>query len=268
MRKTSIFSKDYDKIIRRKKRIKRILSVIFIVVVILLGIIFLNYNSFKKFVANINNPITKRNDNGDNKNKDDIIKEPNKPKEEKPKPPTDIEATAMLPNGITVSYKTDKDSKIIKDTSTPAGYKIETDSSKTAFIVFSNESYELFVVGIDGTVKNVTYETFITSNGTKVQRKDKLAKEPSFIWIENPKLYKNKIFYSTKLPNLNNTNRYFLWVCDIKTGVHKGIYDKSLRGNEIIISDDFGDKGLEIKFDKVSKYFNVDEVSGEIKVSD
>lgn len=273
MRKTSIFSKNYEKILRRKKRIKWILSIIFVVIIILCGIICLNFDSFKKFIAGNHNKVVQEdknpsNVNVDNTNKDNTNKKPNNTKEDIPKPSTDIEATAKLPNGTIVSYKIDKEANIIKHNSTPTGYTIEDASTQKFFLVFSNDTYELFLVNVDGTVKNLTYETFITTNGTRVHRKDKVAKDPSFIWMENPKVYKNKIFYATKLPNLNNGNRYFLWVCDIETGVHKGIYDKSLRGNEIVISGDSSEKGLEIKFDKVSKYFDVDEVSGEIKVSD
>ncbi|SHK16041.1 hypothetical protein SAMN02745248_01924 [Hathewaya proteolytica DSM 3090] len=262
MKKVSIFSKDYEKIMKRRKRIRAIAIVIISIALLIGGILYLNLDSLKKLIAKKNNVDPKGNiteivkdiSSKENTKVEDISADKDEIKE-KVKEDKVEERTAVLENGFKIDYTVDTKTQSIDKLKEDGNYTYQLSQDKKMAIVFFNKTSQLFSLNEGGIVKNLSYDLFVTTKGKRVSRNDFLKQNPSFIWMESPRLYKDKVYYATKLPNLNNNNRYFLWICDVSTGKHRGIFNNNYRANKIQMGQ-ITSKGLEIILDGKARYFN------------
>ncbi|AWZ47993.1 hypothetical protein C3495_03815 [Clostridiaceae bacterium 14S0207] len=281
MKKPDIFSKDYEKKMQQFKRRKIIYSVLVIILVFLIVMSFFDNSYIGRYVKiRINKTknlfISSNNDNNKEEKLQSKIevkektteeklkeeKESNKlEKEIKKKEENQIEKfNIQLKPQVEISgeiQKEDNKNKFIKSLNIKEGMSYELVEDKKSALIFIPKTSEMFLINVKKEVEDISNNIFYTKNKMKIERKVKLSQDQSFIWAEKPQLYKNKVFYLSKLPNLNNNNKYFVWIYDIKSKQHKCIYDNRIRGNGV----EFGEKtskGIQVILDGKLYYLNED----------
>lgn len=255
MKKPSIFSKNYEKAMKKRRRIKFICIIFSIFIVATSIFLYFNYDYIHnnilrgkiKTEENVKN-LSQNKEEKINKNKDQLKKEEKKEEKILLKLKDDLEIEAKVDNQ-------DKDKRKFKELALNDNIDYELNGDSNMALVFAKKSNEMFLVNIKGEVQDISYKFFVSKNGNKIERNSKLKVEPDFVWTINPKLYDNKVFYLSKLPNLNNHNRYFVWIYDIENKNYTCIYNKNLRSKHMEIGQ-VTEKGLEIKMDGSVKYVN------------
>lgn len=280
MKKPDIFSKDYEKKMKQLKRRKIIYIILVIILAFLIVMSFFDNSYIGRYVkVGVNKTkdifISSNNDNNKEEklqSKTEVKKineEKIKEKKEKKKLSEEIKKkeeneidkfTIQLKPHIKVSVeieKKDSKNKFIKSLNIKEGMSYELVENKKSALIFISKTSEMFLINVNREVQDISNNIFYTKDKVKIERKVKLSQDQSFIWTEKPQLYKNKVFYLSKLPNLNNNNKYFIWIYDINSKQHKCIYDKRIRGNGI----EFGEKtnrGIQVILDGKSYYLNED----------
>lgn len=252
MKKPSIFSKNYEKTMRRRRKIKVISGVFLVFIVISSIFIYFNYDYIHTNI--LNGKVKKKEDDknlSNEKSEKNIENQKSVNKKEK-----EEKIIFKLNDDLKVEGVINKENKSeFKEMIPNSDISYEFNKEKNMVLIFNKKTDQMFLAYINGEVEDISCEFFTSKNGNKIERKTKLKNEPDFIWTESPKLYNNKVFYLSKLPNSNNYNRYFVWIYDMKNKSHTCIYDKNLRSKQMNIGE-ITEKGLEIKMDSSVKYVN------------
>ncbi|GAA0718000.1 hypothetical protein GCM10008905_04150 [Clostridium malenominatum] len=262
MGKPSIFSKDYDERMKKRKRRRTILFLVITLIVIgawvSQGINMKNIVSIKKITffnrkSNLNpknNEKTLTDNNGNSKQEE---KQEEKKEEGYNFSLSSGESVKVIYESIgkdrKFKYIHPLESKIIYDIS-PSGKLIT---------IYDKKVQRIYSMNIDGKVFDITKPSYTSTNGTfSISREEQLKTNPSYIWCESPKFIdESTIAYVSQLPWFNKNTKY-IWTIDLKNNIHKNI--QNLEGNEIKF-ESLNEKGLDIIIDK-EKF--ILKASGEI----
>ncbi|SUY47852.1 putative secreted protein [Clostridium putrefaciens] len=268
MGKLSIFSKDYQ---RRMRKRKFKITIIILVIIIIVGTIF-----YSGYIPNFIEETKKQ--YKVNKEKQDIeenqqieeetkIKEEIKIKEETLKideeednlPMEELYYEINTTNGSTVKliYENQNEEKKYKFLDSN-GQKVSFDINPSGknMIIYEEDTQNLFVYDINGEYIDGTLKKFTSASANKIFEKDSvLAKEPSYIWCGTPKFYNDrKIAYVSQLPWFKKEDKY-IWILDLNGLSHK---KTDISGQNLTISG-IKDKGLEIDADGTLNYITIDD---------
>ncbi|MDV3427567.1 MAG: hypothetical protein LIR50_11185 [Bacillota bacterium] len=245
--KPSIFSKDYNRYIKRKRRIKLIISAV--VLVILCSLFIFGFGIKPFFDKILNSPVKP------------ITEETAKQKETVPsQKPAETEnkfKEIKLSDSLTV-----KVGLIIEGTVTKyngiltEGLNSSFDISQAGnqMVYLDKDTQTLYLIDKDGKSTDITYKKYVSRNKTVYEKDSVLKKNADYIWADSPKfLGEGKILYISNVPWFGTNRRQYLWIYDIKTNT----YTHNLRGNSIILNG-LKDKGYEIKLDDKLVYLNND----------
>lgn len=258
MPKPSMFSKDYDERMRKRKKIKRIFTMIVVSLVIIGTVLFMGNigKSIKMGIDKSNNKVDDKNvlENSDSKDKTiSKEKEENKQQSTKTQKQNDNKDQAdtnkktqviKLSSGeeIKLIYSMVNNqrqyhevlSKTIQYSISPTKKKVVLLEKNTQNITFVDEI---------GNVKDITKKEYVSTKG-KVFSKDSILKDnPGYIWSSLPKFIgDDDIVYISQLPWFNKGEDKFIWRYTISTNVHKQMITE---GGEI--------SGREISYGKLLK---------------
>lgn len=255
-RKPSIFSREYERRMRRRKI--GVISLIVIVVLILGLLIAGDY--VKPFIndkigyisAKINKKDAADEEPIEDKTSEETDKTPNS--EENANDATSKEAEQFydvaVSDSVTVRALYDekdgvKSFKFIE----PGENKVSFDINKSLnqMVLLDEASQKMVLEDINGVMKDITLETYTSSSGTQFLRSNVLSTNPGYIWNKSPKFIDDThVVYISQLPWFNKEGRYYVWIVDVMANTHQNI--NGLEGASITIGD-AADNGINIDVD-------------------
>jgi len=264
MRKPSIFSGDYKRKMKRRKR--RTVFICFLLV--FLGASFyLYFKSNIKFagfnVKNyVNSIITKKADNKDKK-----VVEP-KVVEKQP-------AQIVIPEKVEKSYglklSDGKDYKVIYDENNGVkkftnvtgdnknlDFNINPDAS--GVIIYDAGVQSIIYMNLEGATIDLSKKIHISSDGSKYTKEDIIKTRVGYVWASNPKFIDNEnIAYVSELPWFKKTATKYLWIVNIKNPENPNVFQK-INGATMVLGK-LDVKGLNILVDGKSSFI---KANGEL----
>lgn len=260
MGKPSIFSREYE---RRMRKRRNIIVLIIVLLVITFTIIFFRRNIYNLY-SNIGYKYRKVINKENSKDNDKPQSPEEKVKSENGQiSPGNKEAVGeekfyeiKLEGGIPVkvSYEDQGKDKKFKYAFC-AERKIYFDLSPTsqAMLILDEKTQSTIYIDINGKTTDITQKAYSSSTTQNTYTKDNtLQMIPDYIWSGTPKfLDDNRVFYISQLPYFGKSDKY-IWMLDLITLQHRNI---NIQGQDIVFGDR-DEKGLQISIDGVKKYIN------------
>lgn len=260
MRKPSIFSRDYEKQIRKRKRIIMVISILILLLVSAIIIKFTTKSfTFTEFKSRIQQWIDK-----DSKNDDDMVEIPEK---EQIAAPVE-QSKPIVPEVKFMEFKI-SDKKILKveyeEIEGKVKFKnlkeipenIEYDISPSKeLIVVTDDKQNIKIFNTKGEEKNITKENYISPDG-EVFTKDIVQKTyTDYLWHKSAKFINDeKIIYKSNMPYFGYELDQYLWIVDIDGKNEVTLWQS--KGRDITIGE-IKEKGIEVTIDGNVKYINND----------
>lgn len=269
MAKPSIFSRDYEKKMKKRKR-----RIIFLIVLICIVILALTIKMVAPNIdfSNMRESLQEWVDSG--KSKEDIQKEPIIDSEESSTPKNeDKENVEAEPKEQYIDLEVSEDTTIratyIEEDGVKKFIKIENkegysyDISPTANrIIITTPNQDLKLFSIDGTVKDVTKEVHVDTRGQSYLKDQVLEQMPNFIWNNQVKFINDQsIIYISEMPYFGqNLVDKYIWVKNVDTFTDpqypNDIMITNIVGNNITIGSVQNDKSIEVIVDDAIYYIN------------
>lgn len=280
MGKPSIFSKDYEQQVKKRK-----LNLILIILIIIFGLFFgsqyfLNKNNIKlidsskiknskivKQIESISDKPSKSVETADNTNKitppktDAQKQQTPSVKETQPAAQEDkIAYNAGDGSTINLLLESSSGQKSFKGIDA-GGKEINYDISKDKqMLVFEDDtSKSILLASIDGSIKDITKPQYKTRSTNKVFTKAKvLSFYKDFVWSTKPYFTSDgRVVFASQLPYIKKNSDIFLWSIDLKSMSYKSI-EKLGSDPSKLSYDGFDDKGrLKVVYDASVKYLDI-----------
>lgn len=244
--KPSIFSKDYNRYVKRKRRIK---IIILIVIMAVLCSIFIFGFGIKPFFDKIlNTPAKPKTE--ETKQKETVPSQ--KPKEIENKfKEIKLSDSLTIKVGLNIEGTAEKYNGILTE-GLNGSYDISPAGNQMVFLDKSTQT--VYLIDKDGKSTDITYKKYVSKNKTVYEKTEVLKENPDYIWADSPKfLGEGKILYISNVPWFGTNRRQYLWIYDIKTNTYK----HNLRGTSIVLNG-LKDKGYEVKLDDKLVYLDND----------
>lgn len=255
MSKPSIFSKDYEKQMRRRKKRRILISCAFIAAIAFVAV------SVKSGFKNWSKDMAKNIMTSDKKD----VKTTESKKSEKQAPKKTgkndkVEGTegydVQLSDGRTVKvvYGIENSEKLFKQvlpTEDNVAYSISP--SKKNIVIFDEKSQNIILVDINGNKQDVTNPQYTSTSGAVIEKDSQLFSQPDYIWCSSPKFIdEDNIAYISQLPWLGKTTKY-IWIENLKDKNH--ILVQGIEGEDAKLGD-LTDKGLTVVLDGRTVFLN------------
>ncbi|WP_027632307.1 hypothetical protein [Clostridium hydrogeniformans] len=277
MGRPSIFSKDYEKKMKRRK-IRNIILII--IAVLTLGgffarkyisknITFLSFKSFfsEKQDGELDKGETNKGKEINSDKEDESEKDKEEKKEEQSKEEVEENKEEISDKDLTLDLGSGKEIKVIYTENQggreykvidPLKSKISFDISqnKDFIVIIDEETQNIYTINKEGALEDITLKEYVTSDNRNTFYKDNTLKEkPDYIWHSTPRIVdNNNLAYISKLPWFNKDD-YYIWMVDLTSKSHKMVYNIS--GKNISFGK-LEEKGLEINMDGSLKYLKPD----------
>lgn len=240
MAKPSIFSKDYEKRMRRRR--KTITFAVVIGVVLVIFTVIYAKGIFKDMNKNTNQAKNVTTDN---------TKETKKQPEITPKKEQKIEKPAgyaiSLSNGKSINaiYETKNGDKVFKGVSPTEGNVVYSISpSGKNMIVYDDKIQGIILIDINGNKQDISNMQYTSSDGTVITRNAQLSAQPNYIWCSSPRFIdENNIAYISQLPWLGKTTKY-VWIETISN--KNQMLVQNVPESEDVKFDKLTDRGLTV----------------------
>jgi biopolymer transport protein ExbD len=175
--KPSIFSKDYEQKMRRRK--KRITLTFFISVILIIFVVVYIKGVFKNFGTSVKNT------------KSNVVSSKNEPKNSNINKPQKSEGyDIQLSDGTTDSaiYETKNNEKTFRYLS-PTGSNTYYDISPSgkSMVVFDSKAQSIILMDISGNKQDITNNQYVSTSGTEITKTAQLSAQPDYIWCSSPK---------------------------------------------------------------------------------
>ena len=262
MKKPSIFSKDYEKIMRKRRK-KKITLLIILSLILIFG--------FTK-IKNINYLLVKERlqawiDEG--KNMEELLADKDKDTEkdrdvqvgivdveekEEKKEEKIIEINLNNSKFNMLLKINEKEEMILGFENLPNDtyYEISEDG-KSAILIDGTQN--LFLMDYKGGVKDITFKKYVTKEGDIFEKENILSIYEGYIWTAEARYLSDKtVVYRTNVPYFGYNLNQYVTVVNVETGSHKTLWNT--KGKEINFGE-FTEKGLEVKIDGNIKYIDM-----------
>ena len=246
MRKPSIFSRDYERIMRRRKRIF-VTSISLIIISVVLTVTFISRYKFTNIESYLTTWI-KDEEKSEKEQKEEIL---NEEKE------IDILETykniniLLNENEFELKLSDNNGEKFIEGVENLEKDKYCIDSlGKKVIILDKNQN--IFLADIEGNVINLTLNKYVSPYGEVFEKDEVLSIFNDYIWHSQVKfLDNNKLAYVSNLPYFGYELSQYVNLIDLDTKEHVTIWE--LKGGNIILKEII-DGGLEAVIDGNIKY--------------
>lgn len=245
MAKPSIFSKDYER--RMKKRRNKIIIAISLAIV---AILIMSFNSEMKTLdlTNIKGKMQAWVDS-DKQNKD--VQEAEEVEEvEETKELEILEKNYMdinISEGIVAKaeYIEEEGRKKFVSVEPIDGVSFNISPLKEQ-ILFLDREQNLKVVNTEDNIRDLTKQAYVSQAGKSFPKDQILSNTPTYLWHSQGKFIDDtKIVYVSELPFFQTQGkRQFVWLYDLATGNENTLW--SLEGDQIVVGDIVPDKGITI----------------------
>jgi hypothetical protein len=242
MSKPSMFSKDYKKEIKKRKR-----NIALLIIVPIIGLtIFLitDFNALKNSGLSMKNGI---NSMLLNKSKDkqsstvQVEKAPQVVKSQSDAEKTKVKEAevalkekteAALKNEIFIASLSDGQKisvefngvgteKTIKGVIDAKNISYDISPSKKSIVIQSKNNQDLLFVDVNKVIKDITKKAYKSSKGEMFSKEGILKKHKTYLWSITPKFIdEDNIAYVSALPWINDKGMQYIWKVNLKSNVH------------------------------------------------
>ncbi len=259
MGRPSIFSKEYEK--KMKKR-KKMIFIGVIIITFCSGVfLFIGMENTK----NIKNSVTKifqREDKELAKTaiepEKEVVKTAEEGEQKKKEEPENKYFEVKMSQGeaVKVFYEESSGVKKISTVSGKDYSNFDINPSQSQIIFVDGNTQDLKLIDVNGTEKLLTKPFYITKSGQKYTKEAILSQFTNMIWSAQAKFIDDThIAYISNLPYFRSgVLDQYVWIVDITTAEHKPLMD--VKGKEIKFYQTKGGV-LEIEVDGVKKLLNV-----------
>ncbi|MEG0296507.1 MAG: hypothetical protein RR620_07275 [Clostridium sp.] len=254
MKKPSIFSKDYEKQMRKRRR-----KMILIGIILCLGIsgTYLYVTNDGIDFSAIKVKLQAWVDSGKEVVDEEDSVLTNAPVVEPEPEPEKIETIdVLLDDGTEIKVSLNKDENgVVTFNEVLSGTGVVISPDKTR-IMFVDNKQDIRIVNTLKEETVVSKENYQSTQGSTYTKESILQQNEGYVWHKDARfLSDTKIMYVTNLPYFGQNLNQFIWTLDLQTGEHKTNW--AGKAKEIIVGE-FGEKGLEINLDGKIKYVTID----------
>ena len=283
MKRPSIFSKEYDKEI--KKRRKKLFLLIIVPILGLTIFLITDFNAvinkgismktgINNILSNKSKDKTKDKENKDvevQKKQEKVVKPQSNSEKSKAsqaevalKAEADLKAKAALKakadiknesfvvslsdgQKITIEYNVSTAKKEIKGVSGAKDISYDISPSKKSIVVQSTKNQDLLYIDVNKISKDITKKEHASSKGEIFTKEDKLKNNSTYVWSITPKFIdEDNIVYVSELPWMNENAVQYIWKVNLKSNTHMQV--KPASGKKITFKN-VTSKGLETLID-------------------
>ncbi|MGH4140633.1 hypothetical protein [Clostridium sp.] len=260
MSKPSMFSKDYKR--ELKKRRRKISLLIILPIIGLTIFLVADFSALSNKGAGIKESINSvlLNKSKDKKEKAvEVEKKPevvkpvaNSEKTKVPHKEVDLKTEIFIVNlsdgqKISVEFNVASGKKIIKGVSDTKGITYDISPSEKSIVIQSKNNQQLMYVNVDKTSKDITKKTYESSKGEILTKDEILKNHETYNWSVMPKFIdEDNIAYISELPWINEKAQQYIWKVNLKSNVYMQV--KPASGKNIIFKK-ITTKGLETSID-------------------
>lgn len=244
MAKHSIFSRDYERTMRRKRR-KSILIILAVVLIIVISfikfeVINMDFSNFRQRVqAWVDSEKTP--DELSDAKQEEVTKVATETPKTIEKTYMDLKVSDVIT--LKAEYKEENGNKKFINIDQATGITGIISPLGTQ-ILTTDANQNLKVFNVDGTMKDITKLAYVSQSGVSYPKDNILKSTPSYIWHSQAKFIdETKVIYVSQLPYFGAAavNRY-LWIVDINTGTDKALWN--LLGADTTIGNVEATKGI------------------------
>ncbi|GAA0125789.1 hypothetical protein UT300019_16910 [Clostridium sp. CTA-19] len=249
-RKPSMFSKNYEKQMKKIKRRKYIILIL--ACAFLVGAIIFLSTPIKDKVANIvKSNINVSKDENKDENKDDVVKEnddsnKNVSKEDSPQNEKELIKDVLI-EGKKLKLKLDSKKEKIISFEGIESLKGDVSPNGKNIVILNKDSQNMYLVDWNGNIKDVTQKEYISDENISFSKDKVISENQDYIWADNPKFINNNLIaYTSYLPWVISEKNQYIWTLDINSlnrNPHYEIYGKNIKMGNI------QEKGLVINID-------------------
>jgi hypothetical protein len=263
VRRPSIFSKDYEKQI--KKRRKKIFLMIVVPIIGLSIFLITDFDSLlNKGISvkeSINNIFASKSeqDTKDEENKTvEVQKKEEVLKQQAPKQEPEVTEEVAIENEIfaitlsdgqkiSVKYNVKAAVKSIEGISDSKDISYDISPSKKSIVIQSKLNQDILYFDVNKISKDITKKSHTSSKGKAFAKEDKIKEDPNYVWSIMPKFIdEDNIVYVSELPWMNKEATQYIWKVNLKSNVHSQV--KPAKGKSITFKN-ITSKGLETIID-------------------
>ena len=249
MKKPSIFSKDYERLMRKRRK-KIILSILFISSLVLTGcfitykFLFDDYMESKEVYnqkTSYKNEEVKKQDNNSDVN--------NTENEEV----NSIVNVNIDVNGKAVTLK-ETNERIVSLESDMLNFNYSISESGKE-VLLTDENQNLILIDYNGDLNDITLKKYVSPKGEVFEKDVVLQTYEGYLWHTNARLLnENKVIYITNIPYFGHNLNKYISIINLETKEHHTLWQS--KANEISIGE-MKPNGLEVIIDDNIK--NVDK---------
>lgn len=258
MGKPSIFSREYERKMKRRKRNIIFFSLIIAVLACAAALKFVydpvNFGNVK---ANIqawidsdtaSNGETVSKDN-EIKEKDDVIEEKSEMAEEEKAPAEEYldipQSSGNTAQAVYIEENGEKEFTEVRNLDNGVTFDI---SPLKKQLIICDVNAQITLYNIDGTNKIVSKDQYVSSSGSVFTKDNALQNKPDYLWNSNPKFVNEQnVIFVTNRPYFGTAAvKQYLWMTDIESGIDKIFWDLAAADIKIGSKEE---KGLKITVD-------------------
>ncbi|MDY6012659.1 hypothetical protein [Clostridium sp.] len=256
MAKPSIFSKDYEK--RMKRRRLRIIIAVGLIIVVA-GLFVYKFKIQNMDFSNVRNKLQAwvDSDNPDlqpqktqESEKVQVKDTEIKDTESKPEPPKKAYIEAKISDKVVAKceYKVVDKKKEFVSMKKIDGASYDISPNKQMLLILDKDQ-NMKLVDIDGKVTDITKGEYVSTKGAKFSKDTIIKNDKNYVWHNQAKFLDDEnIVYVSNLPYFGTAStKQYVWMYNIKNKTHTL---GRLAGKEITIGKVVPKKGIEIKVDK------------------
>lgn len=256
MAKPSIFSKDYDRKMKRRKR--RIFIVTIVVVVLAIVVAVFSMISLKGLFSNVNKNLTKAQNK---QNLKDNLQKSKSPETKQIKQSNSYNVQLSDGKTANVVYEVNNGTRLFKNVTlgdSNATYDISP--SQKNVVLYDQKAQSIILLDINGNKQDITNPQYTATDGNVITKSAQLSSNSSYVWCSSPKFIDdNNIAYVSQLPWVGKTTKY-VWIESLGNKNH--VLVQGIEGENIKM-DKVTDKGLTIVVDDKTVYLKPDGSFGE-----
>lgn len=250
MGKPSIFSKEYEKRMKKRKRNMAVICLIIFALIVAVAVKFvynpINYASIKENIqAWIDSDTTLENPENSLENTDQNSKDEEAIKEEPEKPIEESIDINLVSGKIAKIIYIDENGKRkfidLKDIDDGVSFDISPSGSQ---MIVTDTDLTITLYNVDGTNKVISKDQYVSSSGSVFTKEATLQSQPEYLWNSNPKfISEEKVIFVTNRPYFGTAavNEY-LWITDITSEADTVLWDLKSPNIEIIGKEEKGIK--------------------------
>jgi hypothetical protein len=234
-RNTSIFSNKYHKREKRRRFIKKL----FIFILIIAALVLLFRKPILEMVEKVKQDIAQ-----EKVQKEEILdqipetvtnEEIEEPVEEEPVIVKQyVMAELPIEKEVSLEIVEENGEMIFAPFSELEGMEGDISPSMNQAVILDQETQDLFLIDLDGTVTDITYKIYKNTRGYTNSKENILNSYDEFVWAEQPKfLDEDTVVYMSQLPWFDD--RRFLYVVDLMPLSHRNF--QSVFGRDVVLGE-------------------------------